>query len=124
MNYYYNWLGFNGNDMDVVIDLESEQSVGEVSADFLFYPLSWIFAPKCVTCYLSDDGKNWREVAKKSYENEKSLSECKIVGFKLNFKEQKSRYVRLKAESLRVNPEWHRGVGQPCWIFCDEVVVR
>ena len=124
MNYYYNWLGFNGNDMDVVIDLESEQSVGEVSADFLFYPLSWIFAPKCVTCYLSADGKNWREVAKKSYENEESLAECKIVGFNLNFKEQKTRYVRLKAESLRVNPEWHRGVGQPCWIFCDEVVVR
>lgn len=124
MNYYYNWLGFNGNDMDVVIDLESEQSVGEVSADFLFYPLSWIFAPKCVTCYVSENGKNWREVARKTYENEESLAECKIVGFKFPVSEQNVRYVRLKAESLRVNPEWHRGVGQPCWIFCDEVVVR
>lgn len=124
MNYYYNWLGFQGNDMDVVMDLESEHEISEVSADFLFYPLSWIFAPKCVTCYVSANGKNWREVARKTYENEESLSECKIVGFKFTFSEQNVRYVRLKAESLRVNPEWHRGVGQPCWIFCDEVVVR
>ena len=124
MNYYYNWLGFQGNDMDVVVDLESEHEISEVSADFLFYPLSWIFAPKCVTCYVSANGKNWREVARKTYENEESLAECKIVGFKFTFSEQNVRYVRLKAESLRVNPEWHRGVGQPCWIFCDEVVVR
>lgn len=124
MNYYYNWLGFQGNDMDVVVDLESEHEISEVSADFLFYPLSWIFAPKCVTCYVSANGKNWREVARKTYENEESLAECKIVGFKFLVSEQNVRYVRLKAESLRVNPEWHRGVGQPCWIFCDEVVVR
>jgi hypothetical protein len=58
------------------------------------------------------------------YENEESLAECKIVGFKFPVSEKNVRYVRLKAESLRVNPEWHRGVGQPCWIFCDEVVVR
>lgn len=124
MNYYFNWLGFQGNDMDVVVDLESEHELSEVSADFLFYPLSWIFAPKCVTCYVSANGKNWREVARKTYENEESLAECKIVGFKFPASEHNVRYVRLKAESLRVNPEWHRGVGQPCWIFCDEVVVR
>ena len=124
MNYYYNWLGFQGNDMDVVIDLEAVYNIGEVSADFLFYPLSWIFAPKSVTCYVSANGKAWREVASKNYENEESLAECKIVSFKFSVPKQNVRYVRLKAESLRVNPEWHRGVGQPCWIFCDEVVVR
>lgn len=124
MNYYYNWLGFQGNDMDVVVDLEQERKLSEVSADFLFYPLSWIFAPKRVTCYVSSDGKRWREAASKTYENEESLAECKIVGYKFPVAEQGVRYVRLKAESLKVNPEWHRGVGQPCWIFCDEVVVR
>jgi hypothetical protein len=124
MNYYYNWLGFQGEDMDVVVDLDAEQNISEVSADFLFYPLSWIFVPKCVTCYVSDDSRKWREVSHKDYENEESLAECKIVGFKFPVSEKNVRYVRLKAESLRVNPEWHRGVGQPCWIFCDEVVVR
>lgn len=124
MDFHYNWLGFWGHDMDVTLDLESEQEVSEISADFLYYPLSWIFAPKKVTCYISDNQKDWKEVGSKTYENGQDLIECKIVGFQFSNLKQKGRYVRVVAESLRTNPEWHRGVGQPCWIFCDEVIVR
>ena len=123
MNYNYNWLGFNGEDMDVVIDLDDIQAINETSADFLLYPLSWIFVPKKVSCYLSDDGKKWSNVSHTDYVNGEKLTEYKIVSFKFAIK-QKARFVRIVAESLRVNPEWHRGVGQPCWIFCDEIIVR
>ena len=124
MNYNFNWLGFWGHDMDVVIDLDSVQNINEISADFLFYPLSWIFAPKKITCYVSDNQTDWKEVGTKSYINEESLAECKIVGFPFTNLRTRGRYVRMKAESLLTNPEWHRGVGQPCWIFCDEIIVR
>ncbi len=124
MNYNYNWLGFFGHDMDVIIDLDSVQPVSEISADFLFYPLCWIFAPQKVTCYLSDDQATWTEVGSRTYDNEESLTECKIVGFSFKELNQRGRYVRMKAESLLTNPAWHRGVGQPCWIFCDEVLVQ
>lgn len=124
MNYNYNWLGFWGNDMDVVIDLDSVQEIHRISADFLFYPLSWIFAPKKVTCYVSDNQVDWKEVAVRSYENEESLAECKLVNFSFSVEAQRTRYVRMRAESLLKNPAWHRGVGQPCWIFCDEVIIR
>lgn len=122
LNYYYNWLGFQGNDMDVIVDLEDSQEISEIKADFLFYPLSWIFAPRKVTCYVSDNQKDWRKVAHVDYENEELLTECKIVDFKFSVS-AKARYVRLVANSLLTNPDWHRGVGQPCWIFCDEIVV-
>ncbi|MBO4645901.1 MAG: DUF4838 domain-containing protein [Bacteroidales bacterium] len=124
MNYHYRWLGFQGQDMDVVIDLENVREVSEIRADYLFYPLSWIFVPKKVTCYVSENQVEWKEVAQKTYANEESLAECKIVDFDFTFAPVNVRYVRVKAESLRVNPEWHRGVGQPCWIFCDEIVVK
>jgi len=124
MNYHYNWLGFEGEDMDVTIDLDSIQEIRSVGADFLYYPLSWIFVPKQVICYVSTDGVNWAEVSHQHYENEESLAECKIVGFHLDEIKQLGRYVRIKAESLKVNPEWHRGVGLPCWIFCDEIRVQ
>lgn len=123
MNYYYNWLGFQGNDMDVVVDLGDSQDIEGIQADFLFYPLSWIFAPRKVTCYVSDNQKDWVELSHIDYDNEEILTECKIVNFKLDVS-AKARYVRLRANSLLTNPEWHRGVGQPCWIFCDEIVVR
>ncbi len=123
LNYNYNWLGFQGNDMDVVVDLGSCQEISGIQADFLFYPLSWIFAPRKVVCYVSDNREDWTELAHIDYVNEEILTECKIVPFRFDVA-SKARYVRLKASSLLTNPEWHRGVGQPCWIFCDEIVVR
>ena len=124
MDFHFNWLGFWGHDMDVTIDLESEQTVNEVTADFLYYPLSWIFAPKKITCYISENKNDWKEIDSKSFQNGEDLIECKIVSFRFADLKQKGRYVRVVAESLLTNPEWHRGVGLPCWIFCDEVIVR
>ena len=124
MDYHYNWLGFWGNDMEVVIDLGKRTTISTVNADFLYYPLSWIFAPVQVRVEVSNDGKVWKKVGEENYENGTNLIECKIVPFHLNFPAVKGRYVRVVAKSLRTNPEWHRGVGQPCWIFCDEVIVR
>ena len=124
MDYHYNWLGFWGNDMDVVIDLGKRITISNVNADFLYYPLSWIFAPVQVSVEVSNDGKTWKKVGEENYENGTNLIECKIVPFHLNFPAVKGRYVRVVAKSLLTNPEWHRGVGQPCWIFCDEVQVR
>lgn len=124
MNYNFNWLGFEGNDMDVIIDLDSAQDIHNIHADFFYFPLSWIFAPKNVTCYVSDNNIDWREVATQDYENGTVLAESKLVGFDFVDLQQHARYIRIKAESLKVCPEWHRGVGQPCWIFCDEVLVK
>ncbi|MCQ2263724.1 MAG: DUF4838 domain-containing protein [Bacteroidales bacterium] len=124
MNYNYNWLGFWGNHMDVVIDLEESKPINEVRADFFFYPLSWIYVPRHVIVYISDNQEDWTEIGRWSYENEELLAVCKIVPCRIPDLHQQARYVRVRAESLLTNPEWHRGVGQPCWIFCDEVIVR
>lgn len=124
MNYNFNWLGFQGEDMDVIIDLDSVKNINNIHADFFSYPLSWIFVPKKVTCYVSNNNADWSEVASKDYENEALLAVCKLVSFDFSDLRQHARYVRIKAESLKVNPAWHRGVGQPCWIFCDEILIK
>ncbi|MBR4135032.1 MAG: DUF4838 domain-containing protein [Bacteroidales bacterium] len=123
-DYRTRWLGFQGEDMDVIIDLGEETDIYEVSADFYYYPLSWIFAPVNMVCYISDDLTQWKEVDRKSFENGTNLTESRIKTFQCLFMEEKGRYVRVRAESLKTNPAWHRGYGQPCWIFCDEIIVR
>lgn len=124
MNYNFNWLGFEGNDMDIVIDLDSVQAIHHIHADFFYFPLSWIFAPQRVVCAVSNNGTHWEVVAEQAYENGTVLAESKLVGFDFPSLQQRARYVRVRAESLKVCPDWHRGVGQPCWIFCDEVLVE
>jgi hypothetical protein len=38
--------------------------------------------------------------------------------------EKKARYVRVFAHSILQNPSWHRGYGNPSWIFTDEILVK
>ncbi len=124
MDYRNQWLGFEGEDMDVVVDLGQVDSIHEISCDFFFYPLSWIFAPKRVTFYISEDGENWQNIGSVTHENEATLTKTSLVTLGLKNLNLESRYVRIFAESLKTNPEWHRGHGQPCWLFSDELIIR
>ncbi|MCQ2272420.1 MAG: DUF4838 domain-containing protein [Bacteroidales bacterium] len=124
LNYNYNWLGFYGEPLWADIDLETVQSVKKVSLDFYFYPLSWIFLPKKVEVYVSKNEKKWEKVGEESVENPQLLAKAFIKTFQVNFKSKKARYVRVIAYPLSQIPEWHRAVGNPCWIFCDEIVVE
>lgn len=125
LDYHFNWLGFEGEHLDAIIDLESEIAVNQISIDFFFYPLSWIYAPEKVTFYISKNGKKWKKVSEKRYENPQILAKASIVNFSSDeLKNKSARYIRVKATSPLVNPEWHRGYGQPCWIFTDEIIVR
>lgn len=124
MDYRNQWLGFQGTDLDVTVDLGVSDSIHEISADYFFYPLSWIFAPKRVTFYVSEDGANWQEVGSVTHENEAILTKTSLVTLGLKNLNLTGRYVRIWAESLKTNPEWHRGLGQPCWLFTDELIIR
>lgn len=123
LDYRHHWLGFYGIPLDATIDLGSVQPVSHVSIDCYFFPLSWIFLPDTVTFCLSDDGLHWREVALLRGENPAVLAVPNIHTFQADMAAQTARYVRVTATPLPSIPEWHRAVGNPCWIFADEVMV-
>lgn len=123
-DYRKNWLGFQQEDFDAIIDLDSIQEIREICADFYFYPLSWIFAPEYAQFFISEDGNTWKDLGKVYHQNEEKLTKTKIVTLGMNSLNEKGRYVRIFAKSLLTNPEWHRGYGQPCWLFVDELFVR
>lgn len=125
LDYHYNWLGFEGQHFNATIDLEKVQQIQEISIDFYFYPLSWIYAPKKVQFLISKNGKTWKNVGKRDFENPEILAKANIITFKSKIlKSQEARYIRIIGTSLLTNPEWHRGYGSPCWIFTDEIIVR
>lgn len=47
-----------------------------------------------------------------------------IIKFKKEGISQEARYIKVKAKAIKTNPKWHRGYGQPCWIFTDEIVIQ
>ena len=125
-SFYANWLGFEGNHMEAVIDLEKEQNIKSVNTAFLQVVNHVVFFPKEVTYYISSDKKNFRKVAtikttkplvKKSKIND-------IEYFDAKFKPVKARYIKIKAQNMLTPPVWHHATGLPSWIFADEVIVN
>ena len=124
LNYNYNWLGFYGEPLEAVIDLGEKKNIHEIGLDFYFLPLSWIFAPDTVEFYTSKDGKRWKLEGTLRGNNPQELSRPDIHPFRIDGLSSKARYVKIVATPLPHVPEWHRAVGNPCWIFTDEIVVR
>ena len=129
LDYRYDWLGFWGDTLDAVIDLGEPQTVGEISVDFYFYPLSWIFLPQRVLFAVSNDGEHWEWRYNNTNENPEVLATpeiytCKSVLACSIGEPSKYRYVRVVAEPLPEIPAWHRAAGQKPWIFTDEIIIK
>jgi hypothetical protein len=118
------WLGYEGEDMIVEIDLGASEKISRVSMNFLRDFVSWIFLPDDVKVEISQDGRSFHEAGKVSNTITDRRFGVEPVFHKIEFKPAYARYVRITAISMKRCPEWHRGSGHPSWIFCDELIVE
>jgi hexosaminidase len=123
-DYHMNWLGFEGTDMEAVIDLSDLHDIGEISTDFLQAVISWVFLPLTVEYSLSEDGKDFTTVALLKNTVDEKAGDMFIHSFTAAFKPVRARFVRVRARNRKICPDWHKGAGGPAWIFADEIVVR
>ena len=123
-DYHCNWLGFEAEHMDAVIDLGEERAFSTVSAGFLQMWYAWIWLPVRVDVAVSDDGTTFRTVASMPTTVADTTSGSFTRQFTANTGSQKARYVRVTAISRLTCPDWHIGAGQKAWIFADEVVIH
>ncbi|HUT23291.1 MAG TPA: DUF4838 domain-containing protein [Sumerlaeia bacterium] len=124
LDFNVNWIGFEGTDMEVVIDLEEAQPIRKISAGFLQQTGSWIFLPRSVVYEISSDGKSFATVASLRNSMPEERSGVFIETFAADLTEARARYVRVKAEGVKTCPSWHAGAGGKSWIFVDEIVVE
>ncbi|MDL2297054.1 DUF4838 domain-containing protein, partial [Bacteroidales bacterium OttesenSCG-928-E04] len=124
LDYRYHWLGFEGEDMEAIVDLGEVKEINYMSVNFLEVPLSWIFYPVRTTFYCSTDKISWKKVGELSNPSTENLPHYAIRNDEVNFSPVAARYVKVVANSMKTCPEWHRGYGLPCWIFADEIVVN
>ncbi len=140
MDYRHNWMGLWGDTLDAVMDFGEPTELESVSMDFYFYPLSWIFLPRRVAFYASNDGEQWQLLNEEFPENPEILATPSIRTFFFWFPDWvcsavqpsdesgdqvfTTRYLRVVAEPLPEIPAWHRAAGQKAWIFTDEMIVH
>ena len=86
-------------------------------------PSPWILYPKELIVYASDDGKEFREVAKVQNAIDQKLEtvQTRELGVKADLR---ARYIKVKAVNGGKLPPWHESAGSPSHLFIDEVIVR
>lgn len=118
------WQGFEGTDMDVVIDLGKETTVSSVSSTYMAATGSWIFLPKSVEYSYSADGSSFTPLGTVSTEIDLADQGNRTEVYFSSFPAVEARYVRVLAMGQITCPSWHAGAGNKAWLFCDEVIVE
>jgi hexosaminidase len=120
------WVGFEGPDMVVTVDLGRERALRRVSIGLLQNTTSWIFFPRRVELELSADGSVFHATGDTVELGPATLDP--VVTVRLADVAvpagTSARYVRVRAESVGVCPSGHPGEGQPAWVFADELVIE
>lgn len=119
------WQGYQTQDFEAVVDLQTKKNIQEISANFLQDTRAWIVMPTEVSFYVSDDNVSFQKVATiantipaKDYE-----VQTKKITEKLN---TSGRYVKVIAKNFGKLPEWHQGFpfDGEAFIFIDEILVE
>lgn len=118
------WVGWEGTDGALIVDLGEEKDVHSVSADFLHQVGQWILFPLGVTYSTSVDGENYTLWERHEMPEDRSGA-VKFKAVKsVSEKPIRARYVKVEVTGTKLCPHWHYGVGHPSWFFLDEVTVE
>jgi hexosaminidase len=118
------WLGFAGNDCELLIDLQQPQAISQVALRTCVEKGDWIFDARGFIISTSTDGVDYTEVY---HQQLPSMSETDANGINthtLTFPAVEARYVKVKALVERVIPAWHGAHGYAGFLFIDEVAVE
>ncbi|MFS4457413.1 DUF4838 domain-containing protein [Maribacter sp. 2304DJ31-5] len=123
-SFYANWLGYEGNDMEVIVDLDKPQQIKSISMAFLQVTNHVVFLPSIVEYFKSSDGINFTPLGsvKNPFPLEKKSKVNDIVYFNIDFKPTMAQYVKVKANNTET-PYWHHAAGLPSWVFADEIII-
>lgn len=118
------WIAFYKNDLEIVIDLMKKTSVQKAWVRNYVEIGEEILDARSFSFFVSDDGKQFREVNSAAYPAVKSDDKNGAYLHELNFEPVEARYVKWLVSPEYHIPSWHWGKGRPAFIFVDEIGVE
>ena len=123
-DYHFNWLGFEGYEMNAVVDMGKTRKINNISVNFLQDAKSWVWIPHTVTFSGSTDGVNYQQIKSARKKTDEYDYEKIIESFSTIVEHIPFQFIRITTESFIQCPDWHLGAGGKAWVFADEIVVR
>lgn len=128
-----NWIGFEGEHMEFLLDLGEVQPIQTINMEFLNAQAQpkWhlTILPKFVEYQLSVNGENYEEPVRienphdPNPDHNPEITSIRVQSFRADIQSQSARYIKVHAESPIEMPSWHIRAGQPAKIYADEIVV-
>jgi beta-galactosidase len=126
-DFYNDWLGFQGVDMEATIELAVPTTINLVKVGLCHQPQSWVMWPKGVWVSFSKDGQeftDWQFAELPVFDRPDKMKGFGRIEARLRADGKQWKFVRVKVENPGVLPEWHPYAGEKAWIMVDEVVVE
>jgi len=118
------WIGFNGNDLELEMELLHPDTIRSVSMRFYQDQPSWIFLPQEWSVTLYDMGKPYDVKGSFDFSVDSVDSRVAIQEVKIVLAPELRSKLGIKVTGLKKNPAWHPGAGENAWFFVDEIEVN
>lgn len=115
------WVGIVGYDLDPVIDLGHSTHFDKISTQYCDSRGSWIYPPKSIAVYTSDDGEHYtlrgQQTIAGSSEQGPQIRKVEVATPGV-----RARYIKVVATTFGTIPEGQPGAGNGAWLFLDEII--
>lgn len=112
------WLGFRGEDLEVVVDLAKSQRIQEIGISLLKYHWQRMWEPTELSFWISEDGKSYEKVG-----TIKDFPENAINTVSVKVPNKTARFVKVIAINKGTIPVGEYGAGAKAWLIVDELFI-
>lgn len=122
-DYKVHWLGWESKNFSLVLDLENQTEALKIEISTLWDPKSWILHPLSVSCYVSENGIEYKLIEKQTINGDQHIETINHT-FAFDTHGLKYRYIKFDINGSLKLFDWHPSAGGGSWVFVDEIVVK
>ena len=116
------FLGFNGEDCEAIIDLGKEDKFSSVIVHSFRQDGAWIYRPLTAEVLISGDGKSFTSVGLTDdfieTKNGNGVMKVEFTG------PASARYIKVVVKNWGDIPQGSPGAGNKAWLFVDEIEIN
>ena len=118
------FAGWYNQPFEAVVEMDGSE-FSEVTVSSFVFKYDWIFGPKSITIFSSEDGQTYSELAHEDIMDDGFMDDGNgCQDYTLTFAPTSAKYLKVVAECFTEIPAWHPGAGHPGFLFVDEIIVK
>jgi len=120
------WFGWEGGDMEAVIDLGSQTEISSVKVAVFESKGSWIYRPSSFMVYVSDNNQDYTEAGSGKPGEMQAVDLPRMLQCEFNTRnaKPKARYLKIVLKNYGIIPSGLPGAGHKAWLFADEIEIN